>query len=190
MVTGDEAVPTQGRRMPRRDLASTHEEADIIITQQAIHVAKEDPESRVCVLCDGTDVLALLLFFYSREKLQSSLTMHSPIHGRSCIDVKETVRKHCTMIPEILALHALTGCNSVAASYGIGKKTAITVVKKGYKLDQLGQLTEYIANVTKQATAFMAACYGNQYTMFVHDRVPSAAVGTEYWEINSCAKAM
>jgi 5'-3' exonuclease len=162
VVTGDEAVPTQvskGRKMPRLGLASTHEEADIIITQQAIHVSKEGPESRVCVLCDDTDVFALLLFFYSREKLQSSLTMQSPIHSRSCNGVKETVCKHCTMIPEILALHALTGCDSVAASYGIGKKTAITVVQKGYTLDQLGQLTADIANITKQATAVMAACY-------------------------------
>ena len=38
-------------------------EADIIITQQAIHNAIEDPESRG-VLCDDPDVFALLLSFY------------------------------------------------------------------------------------------------------------------------------
>ena len=67
VVTGDEAIPTQvskGRKMPRLDLVSTHEEAEIIITQQAIHIAKEDIESSVCVLCDDTDVFALLLFLY------------------------------------------------------------------------------------------------------------------------------
>jgi hypothetical protein len=134
---------------------------DIIITQQAIHVSKEGPESRVCVLCDDTDVFALLLFFYSREKLQSSLTMQSPIQGRrSCLDANETVRKYFTMKPEILALDALTGCDSDATSYGIGKKTTITVFQKGHTLDQLGQLTANIAQITNQATAFMAACYG------------------------------
>ena len=51
VVTGDDAVPTQvskGRKIPRLDIATTEEEADLIITQQAIHLAKEDVESRVC----------------------------------------------------------------------------------------------------------------------------------------------
>jgi len=43
------------------DLSSTLEEADVFLTQQAIHVAKEDPESRVLVVSDDTDVFALLL---------------------------------------------------------------------------------------------------------------------------------
>ncbi len=132
VVTGDDAVPIQifkGRKMPRLDLASTHEEADMIITQQAISVAKEDPGSRVSVVCDDTDVFALLLHFYSLEKLESSLTMQSPVHGRSCIDMKETADTNSDIIPQILALHALTGCDSVAARWN-WKNTAIAVAKK------------------------------------------------------------
>jgi len=44
VVTGDEAVPTQVSKrlkMSYMDLVSTHEEADIIITQQAINIAKK-----------------------------------------------------------------------------------------------------------------------------------------------------
>ena len=85
VVTDDKAVPTQvytckGHKTPRLDLTSTYEESDII-TQQAIHLAKECPESRVCVVCDDTDVFPLLIFFYLNEKLQSSMTMQSPIKG-------------------------------------------------------------------------------------------------------------
>ena len=68
VVTGDDTVPTQvskGRKIPRLDIATTQEEADLIITQQAIHLAKEDGESRVCVLCDDTDVFALLVYFFA-----------------------------------------------------------------------------------------------------------------------------
>ena len=54
------------------------------------------------------------------------------------------------MIFEFLALHALPSCDSGVVSYGIGKKTAITVVQKVYTLDQLGQLTADIANVTNK----------------------------------------
>ena len=150
----------KGRKRPRLDLASTHEEADIILTQQAIHLAKEDPESHVCVVSDDTDVFALLVHYYWSEKLVSSLTMHSPVKGRSCIDVKETARTHSEIMPEILAIHALTGCDSVAATYGIGKIKAIAVSRKGYTLDKLGKPSETITEVTDQATAFMGACYG------------------------------
>ena len=163
VVTGDDAVPTQvskGRKIPRLDIATTQEEADLIITQQAIHLAKEDGESRVCVLCDDTDVFALLVYFFSREQLQSSVMMESPIHGRSCIDIKETARQHDAIIPAILPLHALTGCDSFAATYGLGKTEAITVARKGYTLDLLGQPMADIDKVVKQATVFIAACYG------------------------------
>ena len=163
VVTAENDLPTQvsrGRKSPRLDLASAHEEADILIAQHAIHLAKEDTESRVRVVCDDTDVFVLLVYYYLSEKLQSSLTMQSPIHGRSCIDVKETARKHSTIVPELLALHALTGCDSVAATYGVGKTKAIAVARKGYTLDQLGKPLANIVEVTEQATAFMGACYG------------------------------
>ena len=126
VVTGDDAVPTQvskGRKIPRLDIATTEEEADIIITQlDDIHLAKEDVESRVCVLCDDTDVFALLVYFFSRKQLQSSMTMESPIHGRSCIYIKETARQHDAIIPAVLPLHALTGCDSVAATLDLERQ--------------------------------------------------------------------
>jgi len=97
----------EGEKITRVDLSSTHEEADIFLAQQAIHIAKEDPESAVSVVSDDTDVFALLLYFYWNEKLQSTMTMQSPIKGRSCIDIKETSRIHSDIAPSVLALHAL-----------------------------------------------------------------------------------
>jgi len=49
------------------------------------------------------------------------MTMQSPIKGLCCIDIKETSRIHSDIVPSVLAIHAITGCNSVAATYGIGK---------------------------------------------------------------------
>ena len=40
-----------------------------------------------------TDVFVLLVNLFSREQIQSSMTMESPMHGRSCIDIKETTVK-------------------------------------------------------------------------------------------------
>ena len=86
--------------------------------------------------------------------------MESPIQGRSCIDIKETARQNASIITSILPLHGLTGCDSVAATYGVGKTKAIALARKGYKLEQLGQPMADMDNVVKEATTFMAACYG------------------------------
>ena len=50
-------------------LASKHEEADILIAQQAIFVG-QNPQARVSVVADDTDVLALLLHHYTSQQLQ------------------------------------------------------------------------------------------------------------------------
>ena len=86
--------------------------------------------------------------------------MQSPIHGRSCIDIKETALKHAKIIPELLALHALSGCDTVAETYGIGKTKAIAAAQKGYTLNQLGHPTTDMTKIIIQATTFMGACYG------------------------------
>jgi len=87
------------------------------------------------------------------------MTMQSPIHGRSCIDVRKTASKHATIIPKLLALHAICGCDTVAATYGMGKTKVITAARNGYTLNLLGQPTADIAKVMEHATAFMGACY-------------------------------
>ena len=61
------------KKTPRVGLSLRHEEADIFLTQQAIHIAKEDPESTVSVVSDDTDVFALLLYW--SEKFQSTMTI-------------------------------------------------------------------------------------------------------------------
>ena len=162
VVTGDDKVPTQvykGQTTSRGDITSTHEEADIFITQQAIHLAK-NPRAQVVVVSDDTDVFALLLHFYLSENLESPMFMESPVKGRATIDIKETVLKHTSLVPSILSVHALSGCDSVAATYGIGKATAVKIAREGNKLVQLGDLSANITDVINEATCFMAACYG------------------------------
>ena len=53
---------SRGIVIPRRDMATTHEEADVIMIQQIVSVAT----SKHCikVICDDTDVFALLAYYY------------------------------------------------------------------------------------------------------------------------------
>ena len=78
-------------------------------------------------LCDDTDMFALLVYIFSKEKVQASLKMGSPIQGHSYIDIKATARRHAS-ITSILPLHGLTGCDSIAATYGVGKTKAIAEI--------------------------------------------------------------
>lgn len=43
---------------------------------------------------------------------------------------KETERKHATIVSAILALHVLTGYESVAATYGVAKSIVFCVIKR------------------------------------------------------------
>ena len=161
-VTGEESIPTQvykGRRSLRMDLASKFEEADSIIAQQVVAIGT-NPDACVLALADDTDVFVLLLFFYGNSSLQSTIYMKSPVYGRCCIDIKATYIKHRAIVPDLLGIHAISGCDSVAATYGIGKVTALTVASKAYRLDLLGDVVAQVTQVIEQAKEFMVACYG------------------------------
>jgi hypothetical protein len=87
--------------------------------------------------------------------------MESPIKDRGTIDISKTVEKHTDVIGEILPVHALTGCNTMACCCGMGKGTALKELKaEVYSPALLGQVDAPIESVIRQATAFLSACYG------------------------------
>ena len=143
----------------RTDIATTHEEADNIIVQQAIAFAV-DQKKPVTVLADDTDVYALLLYHYLEQGIQTPLFMESPIKERTIVDIQATVKKHQNIIPAILPAHALTGCDTVAACFGIGKGKMLKVLKTGLPLDMIGNAKANWPEVLEQATQFIGSCYG------------------------------
>ena len=72
VITGKEPVPieiTNGIEHQRHDIKTTHEEADVIIVQQVVHLASARV-TNIRVICDDTDVFLLLVHFYHQEKLK------------------------------------------------------------------------------------------------------------------------
>ena len=65
------------------------------------------------------------------------------------------------IICKLLAPHALSRCDTVAATFGIGKVTAISVAKRGLKLDTIGNVNSGIVQIKKATTAFIVECYGS-----------------------------
>jgi hypothetical protein len=113
-------ISNEGEDVEKRlDLRTSHEEADIIIIQQALKCA---PEARkMTVISDDTDVFVLLLYHYQRTGLSIPIYMESPIKGRTVIDISTSAKKHSRIISDLLLAHALSGCDTVACYYGIGK---------------------------------------------------------------------
>ena len=78
VVAGVEDFPieiTNGVRIDRKDIDAHHEEADLIIAQQAIISSKEGDV--VSVVSDDTDVFVLLLHFYVLYNCSSNMYMSS-----------------------------------------------------------------------------------------------------------------
>ena len=143
-----------------------HKEEDILIAQQAIFVG-QDPQGRVSALVDNTYVFALLLYHYAAQNLQ---VMQSSVHGLTCVDIPATVKTYSNIISQVLASHAISGCDTVADMYGVRNITTISVAKKGLMLDTIGKVGGDLKQIEKEATSFIVACYG---------KVPPTHVGTE-----------
>ena len=152
-------VVYKGRKKAALQLYSTHEEADIRLVMHALWSCKTE-EAPVCVISDDTDVFALLWYHYHNSGSSAPLMMEPSVHGRVCVDIPATVKKHPSVIPQVLAIHAISGCDTVAASYGIGKATAVATSNMGFVLDSLGVIDTAWDDVEKEATKFMVAAYG------------------------------
>ena len=146
------------KKQPQFQLSSKHGEADVLIAHQAILVG----QARVSILSGDTDVFTLLLDHYDAQNLQCPMIMQSPVHGRTCVDIPSTVKTHSNNISQVLVIHAISGCDTVADMYGAGLITTISVAKKGLSLDTIGKVSGDIKQIEKETTSFIVASYGSK----------------------------
>ena len=162
VLTGSDPVPVEINRgviVKRQDMTTTQEEADTMIVQQVAEVKAK----KVLVVADDTDIFVLLLHFCCLGDIpaSTSVLMVSPIRGRAVIDTNATVDLHRDITPDLLAAHGLTGCDTVATYFGIGKAAALRVLTSGvHRLTYVGDTSRIMSEVTAQATPFILACYG------------------------------
>lgn len=165
VITSSNNTPVEisygGVVIHREDMSTSHEEADCIIVQQAVTVATEC-QVGVSVIADDTDVFILLLHHYFERQLTSHMIMESPIHGRTVIEIQATVKQQQSIVDGLLSMHALSGCDTCACYFGIGKVTVLKVLREGYSLSLLGDIHALLPDITRQASKFVAACYGHK----------------------------
>ena len=88
--------------------------------------------------------------------------MVSPILGHAVIDINATVDLHRAIIPDLLAAHGLTGCDTVATYFGIVRDATLRVLTSGvHALTYVGDTSRILCEITAQATPFILASYGH-----------------------------
>ena len=74
--------------------------------------------------------------------------------------IVKTVQKHSEIVEGILPAHALSGCDTVASYFGIGKATLLKTLRSGHSLNLLGAPGHSMEYVIQLVTSFISACYG------------------------------
>ena len=148
-----------GECLERDDLYNTHEEADSIIIHQ-LKTAIDGGAQCVKVICEDTDVFILLMHFYYQYKWNCNVLMEGTSGERKVISIREATEKHKSNIESLVALHALSGCDTVPQMSGIGKKKALNSLMKGNSLILLGNTEEPFDLIVDECCKFISACYG------------------------------
>ena len=138
VISGSDAITLEIKNraaIPRDDFKNFHEEADEIIVDQVSKVNKQT----LLVIADDADIFLLLLHFVHHGKIHSGIYMQSLFSDTPVIDITKTMKKHLKIVPSLLAVHALSDCDTVAALCVIGKKTGLNVLESyNPSLDALG----------------------------------------------------
>ena len=73
--------------------------------------------------------------------------------------LSKLVKPHSAIIPDLLAGHILSGCDTVPQMYSVGKKTMLKYLKD-YPLSKLGEEHQDEEEIIDEALRHIAACYG------------------------------
>lgn len=113
-------------RLIGEDSLYQHEEADVKIISYLLTLL---PEKRhIQVLADDTDIFVLLVYFVWLVKPSSQVTMRK--YSGEIIDINATTLELKSKCYDLLALHALSGCDTVSYPFGKGKISAVNMLLK------------------------------------------------------------
>lgn len=149
------------------ELQSTQEEADTRIILHAIHVAKSSDQAKcIVVRSPDTDVF-ILLIHYSSSIGKPTLFDTGVGDKRRIIDVTSlstTLGSELTLA--LPAFHAFTGCDTVSAFVGKGKKRPLQVLRKNRAFittfQKIGEAGDKMSDdVMKGLANFVCSMYGS-----------------------------
>ena len=108
-----------------------HEEAYVNIIAYMLEQIDKGIK-HIQITTDGTDIFVLPVYFLHKYSLKADIVMKKN-NGRF-IDINSSVKSLGTKCLDLLALHAVSGCDSVSFPYGKGKVTSLNVLMQSKKL--------------------------------------------------------
>ena len=159
VITGRYPVPMEVKSkalVQRIDLKTIHEEADIIIHQRVVALAGMGCNIINVICTEDTYVCTTL------PLLSVSLIIEPTSRSRSSIDIGTTVAKQSGIVSQLIAAHAVSGCDTVECCLGIGKTNVVEALLAGIELNHLGDLKDSLDHAMKESTHLIGACYGRK----------------------------
>lgn len=155
-----------------------HEEAD---TNLISYPLKLLPEKRhLQIVAADTDIFVLLVFFWWLKKPSVQVSMKK--YDGKVIDINATALKLKDKCFDVLATHALSGCDSVSYPFGKGKVSAINLLlKSDLKLEIFSDPEANETDWLTAGTKFLSALYGGlkapslnqlRFTLFSRKKEP------------------
>ena len=115
------------------------------------------------MLSSDTDVFVLLCFHFANHWAPKDVYMDPFSGGSKLISIKKSVNAKEHIMPSLVALHAISGCDTVPMMFGIGKVKSLKVVEK-VPLVHIGEVNAELEEVIDQEKRFLAKCYGQVET--------------------------
>jgi hypothetical protein len=131
------------------------EDADTLIVATALQLAVSS--SNVVVVTNDTDVLLLLMHHFKSS--MCDMYMHSEVSGRhgrvsNLIPIRQLCQKAGDLVCRcILVIHAISGCDTTSALFGIGKRSAYRKLKSMPKIVELTEILSNAKSLDKQVSA-------------------------------------
>ena len=103
-----------------------HEKTDVSLVSYANKFAKEG-KKEIQILADDTDVFVLLMHWFHKHRPNSHVTLRK--FDGQIIDINVSSEMLGDPCANLLAMHALTGYDSVSYPFGKGKVNAIKILR-------------------------------------------------------------
>ena len=119
-----------------RDSFVKHDEADISLVSYMLEAARGEA-STIRIRCDDTDVFVLLVYCTWKENISKCIQMEK--WDGTVLNINANVNTLGNKCQGILAMHALSGCDTVSYPWGKGKVSALKTLQN-CSMPQLAEL--------------------------------------------------
>ncbi len=136
-----------------------HDEADVTIISYTLNAANHGYEN-IRILSDDTDIFVLLVYWTWKSKIQTQIQMEK--WDGSILHVNAVVGELKGKCASILAMHSLSGCDTVSFICGRGKLSAYKVFKDNNipMLDKIGEEDATQEQLLQASRRFFLILYG------------------------------